>query len=161
MLTRVLIIVILSLLVMSCGSGPDSGFTPAVPQDIVRDFQYPVSVVFAVYQQVLAENDIDIMTVDEENFSVISDFTPLDLDSETAKAVVFLEEGERFINSAKYDVTAAFIPKTENITQVRLIVKIDKYTRGLMSYYSWKEQPTNGFIERDLFTKLTLALQGM
>lgn len=153
------ILIIVLLFAVSCGSPPDQGFTPALPQDMIRDFNHPARVVYAVFLELLAEKDIDIMAVNEEDMTVISDFIPLDLESETAQAVIFLEEGERFINSAKYDVTAAFIPQDDNSTQVRFIVKIDKYTRGLMSYYSWKEQPTNGYIERELFAQLTIKLQ--
>jgi len=149
-----------ALCLCACGSGPDEGFVPAMPQDKIRTLPYPVETIWSAYLEMLERKDIDLLITDRENRTIVTDFIPMEPKSEMGKAVIFREEGEYSVGGAKYDITAVMTEAEENRTTVRLEAKIDKYTRSWYSYFSWKNQPSNGYIERNVFAELALSLQG-
>lgn len=136
-----------------CGEEP-RGFVPVMPSQKVHRFARDFETVWGALVTILEIKDIDIETVDKEKGSIITDFIPIDVKSDFGKSAIFPEKGERIIDKAKYDMTIVVTSVDDNQTSVEIIVHLSKYSRSLMSYYSWKDQLSSGFIEQQFFEEL-------
>ena len=148
----------LLLLLNACQTHTREGFVPVLPHENISTYPYPVEAVWELCFELIEENDIDIDFIDTDNMIIISSFIPIDPESELGKAVIFPEEGETIIESAKYYMNVTMRREENNVTTVQLDISISRYTRSLMTYYSWKEQLSNGYIERKFFNDLAAKL---
>jgi hypothetical protein len=136
-----------------CGEEPQA-FIPVMPSQRVQQFARDFETVWGALVTILEIKDIDIEAIDKEKGSIITDYIPFDPKSEFGRSATFPEKGERMIDKAKYDMVIAVKPLGEDQTSVELIVHLSKYSRSMMSYYSWKDQLSSGFIEKQLFEEL-------
>ena len=136
-----------------CGEEPRA-FVPVMPSQKVHRFARDFETVWGALVTILEFKDIDIEAIDKEKGSIITDFIPIDPKSDFGKSAIFPEKGERIIDKAKYDMTIVVTSVDDNQTSVEIIVNLSKYSRSLMSYYSWKDQLSSGFIEQQLFEEL-------
>jgi len=155
----VFVIIAVIVCFSACETEPDQGFMPVLPSQKVRTYPYSFALVWNAIMDLIVLNDIDLIMIDSDKGQVVTDFIPLDPKSEMGKKVIFREEGERIIKSAKYDITFALNSIDENTTRVKLDVHIDKSSRSLWSYYSMKEQLSNGYIEKKFLDDIAALLE--
>ena len=136
------------------------GFTPVMPGQQIRTFTYSFDAVWSGLLTLIEKQDIDLLTVDKELGSIITDFIPLDPRSPTGRAALFPEKGERAIEKAKYDMVIVVRRLDENKASVHVDVHLGKYSRSsFISYYKWNDQLSNGYIEKKLFDDLETVLK--
>ena len=143
-----------------CDGEQPRGFVPVMPDQKIRSFHYPFETVWTSLVQVLEYQDIAIETLDKSLGTIIADFIPLDPKSKLGNETLFPEPGERIIEKAKYDMVIAVKKANENETTVLVEVNVGKYSRSLLSYYAWRDQLSNGIIEKNLFVDLQRELAG-
>ena len=136
-----------------CGEEPQA-FVPVMPSQKIHRYSRDFETVWGALVTILEIKDIDIDVIDKEQGSIITDFIPFDPKSEFGRSAIFPEEGERIIDKAKYDMTIVVKPVDEDQTSIEVIVHLSKYSRSMMSYYSWKDQLSSGFIEQQLFEEI-------
>lgn len=151
-------IIICMLFIQACAEEPRD-FVPVTPDQKIRTFSHSYDAVWSRLIAYLEKQDIDIKSIDKESGSIITDFIPIDPKSPLGEAVIFPEKGERIIESAKYDMVIGVKKVDEKKTSVQVDVHLSKYSRPLMTYYSWKPQLSNGYIEKKLFEELEKTLK--
>lgn len=159
MKTKILLIILsITTALQTCGEEP-KGFVPVMPDQKIRTFAHDFDTVWGGILTILETRDIDIDVINKEKGLIITDFIPIHTDSELGKSVIFPEKGEKIIHLAKYDMTIVVTVSGDSGTSVEVNVHLSKYSRSLMTYYSWKDQLSNGFIEQQLFDELARMLK--
>jgi len=149
----------LVVLMCACQPQPEREFVPVTPEQKVRSFPLPFDTVYEILLDMLKRQDIDLSEADRDLGTVATRPIPINPESETGKSVLFKTGWEVSINTGKYDIRFKLKKTGENSTRVEIAVRIEKYSRTLFLYYSWKEQPSNGYIERKIFDDLAAALE--
>lgn len=155
---RSIYIIIFMLIIPACSEKP-RGFVPIMPNQKIRTFDYSYDAVWSRLIAYLEKQDIDIELVDKELGFIITYFIPIDPKSTVGKAALFPEKGERIIEKAKYDMVIVVKKVDEKKTSVHVDVHLSKFSRSLFDYYNWKDQLSNGYIEKKLFEELEKALK--
>jgi len=132
---------------------------PIMPDQKIRNFDNSYDAVWVRLIAYLEKQDIDIEIVDKELGLIITYFIPIDPKSILGKAALFPGKGERIIEKAKYDMIIVVKKVDKKKTSVQVDVHLSKFSRSLFDYYNWKDQLSNGYIEKKLFEELEKALK--
>jgi hypothetical protein len=130
------------------------------PEDTVRVFDAPLSTVGKVLLTLMAEYDLKVTGIEREEGVIRTEFTEFEADSDLGKAALQAYSSSEGIHKGRYRLDVFFYEVDENSVKVMIDCQVEKFSgTHAVANYHWQSQPSNGEIERRVFTTLEERLR--
>ena len=155
-LRSALSILLVMLLAVSCAKQ----MVTVDPEQTVRVFDAPLSTVGKVLLTLMAEYDLKVTGIESEEGVIRTDFHEFDADSDLGRAVLQAYSSSEQIEKGRYRLDVYFFEIDQNSVRVAIDCTVEKFSGTHSAYnFHWQSQPSNGEIEKRVFTTLEERLR--